>query len=51
VVEAKARGGGGAILVRGSGRAILSVVVAKVRRSGGAILARSGDGAISLIDF
>jgi len=37
VVEAKARGGGGAILARSGGGAILSVMVAKAR-GGGVIL-------------
>jgi len=50
VVVAKARGGSGAILARGSGGAISSVVVAKARGGGRAILARGGGGAISSID-
>ena len=37
VMETKARGGCGAILARGSGGAILLVVVAKARGGGGAI--------------
>jgi len=50
VVEAKALGGGRAILARsGGGGAISSLVVAKAHGGGGAILARGGGGAISSI--
>ena len=51
MVLAKARGGGGAILARGCGGVISSVVVATARGGGGAILARRGGGFFSLIDF